>query len=349
MDRRILRFGAKMVSNRLRGKHSPFIVQLTLLNQCNYQCGYCYAEYYNRGGKSMSLERVYYVLECLAKAGAFRVNLLGGEPLIRKDVEQIVDRGNELGLMMVMNTNGYFVRERIELVKRLYSICISLDGDQKTNDLNRGEGTFAQTMDGVEACRENGIPVNFSAVLSRHTCDQVDYLVGVARQYGGMVDFTTLISQEREGNKNNESLYPRREQLDSALRRIIELRKQGAPIGFSIASYQHALNWPDHKIPYYEGREPAWNDVACLAGRDYIFIDYNGDIYPCPQRVGLMRHGNIFTDGFDEAYRIAAGHECKTCHQPCTTDLSLFFGARPGTIVSKARQGLTPLLRRRPA
>jgi MoaA/NifB/PqqE/SkfB family radical SAM enzyme len=63
MDIPTLRFGARMALNRLRGRHSPFIVQLTLLNSCNYQCSYCYAEYYQRGGKRMPLDQVRLVLD----------------------------------------------------------------------------------------------------------------------------------------------------------------------------------------------------------------------------------------------------------------------------------------------
>jgi MoaA/NifB/PqqE/SkfB family radical SAM enzyme len=339
VDARMVKFGLRLLNNKLRAKHTPFIVQLTLLNSCNYQCTYCYAEYYKRGGKQMALDQVRFILDRLADAGTFRVNLLGGEPLLRKDIGTIVDYGRDKGLLMVMNTNGYFVRKKMDIIRKLYSVCISLDGEEKANDLNRGAGTFQKIMDGVTACEEQGIPVNFSAVLTRHSCDQVDFMVDMARRYKGFVDFTTLISQEREGNSNNESVVPTREQVDTALRRIIELRRAGAPIGFTTKAYEHALQWPDFAIPFFQGQNPAFNDVECFAGRDYIFIDYNGDIYPCPQRVGIIRHGNIFTDGFEEAYRIAAGHNCRACPQPCTTDLSLFFSMKPAALASKIRQG----------
>ena len=334
--------GWNVLKNKALGRHSPFIVQLTLLNRCNYQCSYCYAEYYDRPGKDLPLAQIKQILDELEKAGTFRVNLVGGEPMIRPDIEEIVDYGNQKGFCMVMTTNGYFVRKKMNVVKKLYSVCISLDGDEAANDANRGKGTFQKTMDGIEACRENGIGVNFSTVLTRHSVDQVDFMVGMAKKYGGWVDFTTLISQDREGNQGDPGLKPPREKLNAALTRILDLKKAGENIGFSVEAYRHDLQWPDYGIDIFEGKNPDFNDVYCLAGRDYIFIDYNGDIYPCPQQVGLMKHGNIFKDGFAQAYATVVGHTCRACPQTCTTDLSLFFGLRPGALISKYRQSRRP-------
>jgi hypothetical protein len=50
-----------------------------------------------------------------------------------------------------------------------------------------------------------------------------------------------------------------------------------------------------------------------------------------------MKHGNIFTDGFERAWKIAAGHDCPACPQTCTTDLSLFFAGEPEALVGKLR------------
>ena len=150
-------------------------------------------------------------------------------------------------------------------MKKLHSICINLDGDEASNDKNRGAGPGRRRWTASRALREAGLPVNFSTVLTAHSCDQVDYMVDLARRSGGFVDFTPLISQAREGHSQPVLAAARRSSTQRC--GILELRRSGAPIGFW-TSYQHALEWPDYGVAYYKGANPPFNDVACLAIRD---------------------------------------------------------------------------------
>ncbi len=323
-----------MLRNRFLGTRTPFRVQINLLNTCNYHCTYCYADYPERPGKELPTDKIFFILDEAKKAGAMQIGLVGGEPLLRKDFDEIVDRIHEKCMLASVTTNATFARKKIDVMRKMDWIVVSLDGDEAANDPGRGEGTFKRTMDGVEALREAGIPVNFSTVLTKHSIHCIDFMMDLAKRCGGTVDFTTLTSQEREGHAADRSLWPSREEIDTALRKIIDLKKRGEPIGFSAAAYEKTLQWPDFAIEMYQGKgnNPDFNDVHCRAGRDYMIVDTNGDLYPCPQQLGLIKHGNIFADGFQKAWDIAAGHDCHICPQTCTTDYSMFYGLKPSVV-----------------
>ena len=63
--------------------------------------------------------------------------LLGGEPLLHKGIDQIVDRVKQHGMICEMVTNGYYLEGKSDIVKKLDSLCISIDGDKEEND-NKG-------------------------------------------------------------------------------------------------------------------------------------------------------------------------------------------------------------------
>ena len=210
--------------------------------------------------------------------------------------------------------------------------CFSMDGAREGNDLNRGEGAFGKVIAGMDACKAAGIPMQISAVLSRHTVNDVDFLVDLAERYGCRVGFSTLISQAREGRVAADNLLPGGGDLTQALGRIVKLKQQGKPILFSAGVYDYARRWPDPSTNIVMGRAPDFPFIPCFAGRYFCIVDYNGDLYPCPQLVGILKPKNILRDGFAEAFRHGSEHNCQTCSLPCSNEFSMFFGLHPSVL-----------------
>lgn len=328
MKSSLTRFLWHYASSRVTGRRHPFLVQLVVTNRCNARCAYCYARYYERDYQDMPLDGMLGIVDDLVRAGMYRLNLVGGEPLVRKDLGNIIEHAQNRGVRCAMTTNGVLVPERMDLVRRLDTVCFSIDGCQENNDMNRGQRSFERAVAGMEACRSAGVKIQMSAVLSRHTVHDVDFLVDLARQYGCRVGFATLISQEREGrDAGPPDLAPSEEDLRKALEKIIEHKRQGAPILFSSASYQLAHNWPDYTKGLVLGDlQPAPAHPRCRAGSDFALVDYNGDIYPCPQLIGVFKPRNALHDGTEDALAHAAAHACRACPVPCSNEFNMFFG-----------------------
>ncbi|MBI4023339.1 MAG: radical SAM protein [Verrucomicrobia bacterium] len=332
MDLNSLRFGLRLVFGRLTGKMYPFLVQFNVTNRCNLKCRYCYAGYYARPTEDMPLDQVKAIIDELVLHGLFRINLVGGEPLMRPDIGAIIEHVRCKGIHCAITTNGWLVPKKLDALRGLNLCCFSIDGDRPGNDENRGAGTFDRVIAGLDACKAAGIPAQISAVLSCYTVNDVDFLVGLAERYGSQVGFATLISQSREGCTAAEDLAPSSSDLAKALGRIVELKEQGKPILFSPEAYRYALRWPDHSENVIRGRPPGFPVIPCFAGRYFCLIDYNGDLYPCPQLVGILKPKNVIRDGFAEAFRHASQHNCQTCSVPCSNNFNMFFGLRPGVL-----------------
>lgn len=333
MDGSTMLFGMRLLWGRISGKSYPFLVQLNVTNRCNLRCSYCYGSYYGRPSEEMTFDQIREVIDRLHEAGTFRINLVGGEPLLRSDIGEIIAYIRGKKIHCAMTTNGTLVPNKMDAVRRLNLVCFSVDGRPENNDLSRGKGSYLRVLEGLEACRRRGIPVQLSAVITRMTADDVDFMVSLAREFGCRVGFSVLIGARAEGAGGIDGLIPSRGQMIRALKRIVELKRQGGPILFSAKSYQYALDWPDfdREIRFDSLLEGA-SAIRCQAGKCFCLIDYNGDVYPCPQLLEVFKPGNIFHDGVDVALKRSARHGCKACAIPCSNDFNLFFSLDPAVM-----------------
>src|SRR5579872_2398332 len=107
----IVQLGAR----RLAGRPSPFQMTLSLTNRCNFRCEYCHIPLQHRA--EMTTAQWCAAIDELRAGGMGRVSLIGGEPLLRPDAGDIIRHLARLGVHTAMNTNGWFLRDRIEDVR----------------------------------------------------------------------------------------------------------------------------------------------------------------------------------------------------------------------------------------
>ncbi|HVP12476.1 MAG TPA: radical SAM protein [Phycisphaerae bacterium] len=332
------RFGWPILRAKITGRPVLFQVQFTLTNHCNLRCAYCYADYPHRPAPDLPTEEIHRIIDDLHSVGTRRVNLVGGEPLVRNDIGEIVDHAKAKGLECAMTTNGYFVARRIETVRKLDLLCVSLDGPPAAHDRCRGEGSHAPAMEAIELAADNGIPLQVACVLTRFNLDCIEYLLDMGKRLGFAVGFSTLITAAGSNGSGRPEYLPTDAEYREALERILGYKAQGYPVLFSRKSLEYALSWKcgyDHdKIM---GEEPGFSHIRCNAGRYFAIVDANGDLYPCPAMVDLFKPLNILKDGIARALEHAGRHPCKTCHIPCMNDFNLLYSLDVGVIMNILR------------
>jgi MoaA/NifB/PqqE/SkfB family radical SAM enzyme len=139
-----LGIGAQILAARLTGTVRPFFVQYSLLNGCNARCVYCNSP--SRKDPQLSTEEHRTLLREFARLGTVRIKLLGGEPLLRPDVGELVDEVRRLGMRAAMVTNGFLIPQKFDVVRRLDELVISIDGREAAHDGQRGAGSWRRVM-----------------------------------------------------------------------------------------------------------------------------------------------------------------------------------------------------------
>lgn len=153
--------------NRLKADSGPLeFLDMELTERCNFNCEHCYIRLSYDDPialqKEMTCEQVCRLLREAVSLGCKGVRFTGGEPLVRKDFEDIYTYSHKLGLVISLSTNATCIREDIaDLLSRLlpYSVSISIYGwDPISYDtFVRTRGAFRQFRDGIERLRKRNI------------------------------------------------------------------------------------------------------------------------------------------------------------------------------------------------
>ncbi|HKB71466.1 MAG TPA: radical SAM protein, partial [Thermoanaerobaculia bacterium] len=319
--------GARILASRLSGRPRPFFVQYSLLNGCNARCAYCNSP--NREDRPLALDDHLSILGEFARLGAARIKFLGGEPLLVPDLDRLADEVLRLGMRAAIVTNGFLVRARLDLVRRLSEVVISIDGDEDAHDRQRGAGSWKKVMDAVELCARERLDFFLSAVVTRRSAGQVPWLLETASRLGVMVNFQIPQFNPEMYGAAARSWMPDPEEIRRIVAEIVAAKERGAPVLFSARSYRTTLAWPDFSL---ERVERPGEPSPCSAGRYFLQMEPNGDVYPCVLHVGTFAPKNAVRDGVEAAWRHAGEHSCFSCYNTWLNENRAIFDLHPSVL-----------------
>ncbi len=164
------------------------VVVWNVTRRCNLKCLHCYAQATaGPAPDELSHQAALDLLRDLKDFGAPVVLFSGGEPLLRPDLLELVDRAAAHGMRAVISTNGTLISR--DLAWRLKDlglsyVGISLDGTAAVHDRFRGQpGSFAAAMAGVRHCQEMGLKVGLRFTVSRLNYREIPAIFDLVEEY----------------------------------------------------------------------------------------------------------------------------------------------------------------------
>ncbi|MEM2727425.1 MAG: GTP 3',8-cyclase MoaA [Archaeoglobaceae archaeon] len=143
-------------------------LRIAVTNRCNLNCIYCHREGENNPGKEMSPERIAEIAKAFYDLGVKKLKLTGGEPLIRKDICEIISMMPEFDEIS-LTTNGILLKDLAFDLKEsgLDRVNISLDTlNAETFKLITNGGNLNFVIDGIKSAVEaNLTPIKLNMVL----------------------------------------------------------------------------------------------------------------------------------------------------------------------------------------
>ncbi|MEU6718363.1 radical SAM protein [Nonomuraea sp. NPDC046802] len=195
---------------------APLSVIMQVTKRCDFDCVFCSETSQMR---DPTLEQLDIVRANLA--GVSRVFLSGGEPLLRRDLPDIVDIFGDFIIGLPTNaTRGVDMAPR--LAGKVAFVNIGFDGPRAI--FSRVRGDYDKAMSGVKAMIDCGLPVSLSAVVLRSTLHGLPYLLQIADVFDA--GKLKLILPLRKGNALGlaEDEFISVEEAKDAFDRLIELR-----------------------------------------------------------------------------------------------------------------------------
>lgn len=164
------------------------VVVWNITRACNLKCVHCYAKAtFGPAKDELTHEEGLALLQDFKEFGVPVVLFSGGEPLMRPDLFELVERAVAHGMRAVISTNGTLITP--EVARRLKDlglsyVGISLDGTEATHDRFRGEpGAFAKAMAGVRHCQNAGLKVGLRFTISRLNYQEAPAIFDLVEEY----------------------------------------------------------------------------------------------------------------------------------------------------------------------
>lgn len=253
-------------------------LRLSVTDVCNYRCDYCLPDGY-QGGKPtgfMSIDEIDTLVAAFAQLGTHKVRITGGEPSLRSDLTDIIERiaANPSICHIGLTTNGFLLEKHIEDWHQagLNSVNVSIDSlDPKMFNAITGHDHLERILRGIERAIKLGVTVKVNAVLMKQINQH------------SMQGFLDWIKQQ------------------PITLRFIELMQTGD--NKSLFEQQHVSGQPIKQTLVEQGWQPVIRDQAAgpaqefyhpqFAGRIGLIMPYSKDFCASCNRLRVTAKGKL--------------------------------------------------------
>lgn len=305
----------------------PLYVGLFITQRCNLKCVYCFPDSPHRQReKEIEKEEIFRIVDELYRLGTRYITLLGGEPLIRKDVGDIIDYIARKNIILEVGTNGFFSKQRLESLKKLSLVCHSIDGNEEEHDKNRGKGSYRKIIESLELCIDNKIPVQLRAVFTKNNMNSLEYLLELAKAYGSSLG----LAEQAVVRTANAEYVTTQAELREFWKKVKAYKRQGYPVDKSFMLLDRIIQYPPEfpieKIFKKDEEVPlGYRYAKCNLSQGYMFLDSDGMIYPCARLFGKFGKSIYGPGGVKGAWDYLAQNDCLFCRQSAQDLKSYFF------------------------
>jgi MoaA/NifB/PqqE/SkfB family radical SAM enzyme len=303
---------------------TPLALTHLVTSLCNCKCKTCdlwkkSSEYKN----DLSKEEIFKMLKDAKRAGIINYTAWGGEPLLRKDLPEILQFAKEQKITTTVITNGFFLKERYnEILPFVDFLIVSIDSNDDLHDKMRGvRGLRERAIEGIKLCKKTKTRIIINSVISNLNLDKAKGLLELSKELDVSITFEPM--EIIEGY--NEQLRPTKEELKTVFSKIIKFKKAGYHVGNSL---EYLENFSKQK------------KYVCHAPKFYITVDTRGNVLSCLKK----NWGNIKNKDLREIFRSREFkrfckdvENCNKCDVSCVIETSLAYSLNPLFFLDKSK------------
>lgn len=307
--------GSQLTEKLLPRHIRPLSAHVKLTENCQAKCISC--DYWKtRWQDAINTEQAVDLLNQIAGAGIRSLRLTGGEPLLRKDMFDVLKKANTTSFKnIILQTNGLLLKKLHKEVNEspITKVAVSVDGLEKTNDLIRGiNGYFGLALEGIRLLREKTVVL--SVTLNKISARELSRLREVAQSVGAEIE-TNILSQSLSFFKdaNIASMWPEATEATEIVRFV-----------------RDELERPAYEVDYVDKyyRRDRLQEPRCVLGFLQVFVLSNGDVltgcYPLPPVGNILKQsleGILASDAYYKQSLAMIRRECPGC--TCGVESSL--------------------------
>lgn len=273
---------------QMKVKRRPVTISHSVNSGCNLRCAFC--DEWKKDSKDVSFEDICKIIDLAVDFGIGSYNAWSTEPLLRKDLPEIMEYAQSKGMKTFMITNGLLLKQRIHEFKMVDYISVSVDGPTSTRDIRGAD--YDAIIEGIRYASESGFlnqPLLMNCVISGKNLDEVTDLLHLAKELGNVkMAVEPIYTFKRMDNTDwNEFIITeaQKPQFQSLMNELIALKKQGYPL----------INSKTYLKQIRDGK-PIQN---CRVDRGILAADHQSNLYNCRIYNGPL--GNVLDESVFDA------------------------------------------------
>ncbi len=244
----------------------PLWAHLWVTDKCNLNCDYCYVV--NNNSVDPSTKKVKAWIEHADKLGSAIIAFKGGEPILRRDLSELIAFANNKGIMTYLTSNGKLLNydKLVELAKAGLDVLeISLDGIDKVKSSKKVLSENVKLIDLLEKVRDEfGLKFKIHCVLTPQNQKEISKLLELSKNKRIPISFGMLY------NFYNETTEEEKKQLKKIIRVIMQNKKKNNLVINPTEYFEHCLT----SLEMYDA-------IECDVGKYMIQVSTKGKVYVC--------------------------------------------------------------------
>lgn len=264
-------FLARSLYRIIQNKNLPNLMSFAVNDDCNASCGFCsfFDGVEDASKQVLTLDECRRVIREAQELGVSVINFVGGEPLLRKDLAEIVSAVDKSQSATVMFTNGRLLENRAAELKRagLDGIYVSLQSSsaQTHDEITGVEGIFENAVTGIEKAKQLGLSTGISCCVTPETFGQgiVEEMVEFGKKIG-IHEVLFFDAMPTGRSRDCDELIDNNDWVEEMIR--------------SLKPYNDRPDYPG-VISY--SYMTSHRSVGCSCGTSYFYVSPYGEIMSC--------------------------------------------------------------------
>jgi len=286
---------------KLLKKRTPIFVTFKVTNRCNFKCPKC-KRFVKK--KELTTYQIFHLIEEISSLGTQILSLGGGDPLFRADIREIIRFAKNRGIFTILFTNGVLLSEKIDLIRDIDFLFITLDAYANTPHLKKQDKILRGIYRSIDVANKNNINFGISIEVSRYNLDKIKDLIIKLKRLN-----IRLYLQSSRGLSLNKDLKnnSNKEKLEGIINFAIKQKKNKGLIENSFQNLYQTINWID----------TGYLNTRCYAKNTKALIDSQGNVYPCEILQGDPKAMNSLECGFKKSFDNLNDFVCKDSKKQC--------------------------------
>ncbi|UYZ39122.1 radical SAM protein (plasmid) [Clostridium beijerinckii] len=239
----------------------PLYVKWSVTNRCNLRCSHCFHDKYDE--KEISINDVEKIVDKLHEWGVIEVLLTGGEPLVRKDLNNIINYIHSKNILIGLATNGMLLNENRAKnlpLDKLSFIQVSLDGHNSSiNDNIRGKGVFESVIRNIIDLKKKNINLILAHTINKKNIVYFKEMINLAKSLKVDILRFEIFLPLGQGKLHNNNLFLSRKEIQEFVKVVSNMEVEGLKI----------------EVPNFN------SECGCGAGFYTCIINNNLSLSPC--------------------------------------------------------------------